>query len=197
MDENQKLKEKISELENKIKILETDLIHDPLTGLKTRGFFNEEVSKSLATISNIRKSLRREKFGFQNLSILFIDLDHFKKVNDTYGHTAGDTVLKEVAQAIEKSTRVGDIVARWGGEEILISLLGANEKDAEHKAEEIRKNIESLKFDAHPELQVTISIGVANSHGDVPYEDLVKRADEAMYKAKDSGRNKVVAYSAL
>ena len=191
----------IAELQNEIVQLEDNLIHDPLTGLKTRAFFDHEVSVFLDIIRQSHpysdSSKRKERFGFRNLSIIFFDLDFFKKVNDKHGHDAGDVVLKKVAETIALSMRAGDTVARWGGEEIVVSLLGASEKDASIKAEEIRQMIEKLKFPELPGLEVTISAGVASSENGLSLEELIKRADQALYKAKESGRNKVVTYSAI
>ncbi len=192
------LKAKIAELENQVHELEKDLIHDSLTGLKTRAFFEEETNTYLATISKaVEGGPRKNWFGFRNLSILFFDIDHFKKINDTYGHDVGDMVLKKVANKINKNVREGDTVARWGGEEMVASLLGANEEDAKDKAERIRKKIEQLEFEGKPDLKVTISIGIAKNFENSTAKDLLKNADLALYEAKRSGRNKVVAFSQL
>lgn len=194
------LTRKIKELESQVNELEHNLIHDPLTGLKTRAFFEEEVGVFLEIMdqqSEHGDSQRKERFGFRNLSIIFFDIDHFKKVNDTYGHDVGDQVLKKVAAAIISSLRTGDTVARWGGEEIVVSLLGANEADAKAKAEEIRQKVSSLIFGEIPGLEVTISAGVATSETGVGVVELEKRADKGLYKAKQTGRNKIVSYSEL
>ena len=140
---------------------------------------------------------RRENFGFTTFSVVFFDIDHFKKVNDTYGHDTGDLVLQKVAEVLRTGLRTGDTAARWGGEEMLISLLGAGEADAAAKAEEIRRKIAALSFTHPAELKVTISSGAATFEGDTDLKGLVKRADEALYKAKETGRNKVVRYSEL
>ena len=142
-------------------------------------------------INNLSAGKRRQWFGFKNISFLFIDIDHFKKVNDTYGHDVGDLVLKKVAQTVMQSVRVGDTVARWGGEEIVASLLGANLEDSRIKAEEIRSNVEALRFPEAPDLQVTVSIGIVSSEIASNFEELIKRADEALYVSKETGRNKV------
>ena len=194
-------KENVSEtteiLKARIKELEKDLIHDARTSLKTRAFFEEEAKKNIAVIYRIAKSARRELFGFKNLSILFFDIDYFKKVNDTYGHDSGDEVLRVVAKTIKENVRLGDTVARWGGEEIIVSLLGADEGDAKNKAEDIRKKVEALSFDFDPNFHLTISIGVVQAEDGISYEEMFKRVDMAMYKAKQTGRNKVVAYSEI
>lgn len=185
---------RIVELETQVQSLERDLIHDPLTGVKTRAFFEEELGVYLTSIASNEEGKRKEWFGFRNISIIFFDIDHFKKVNDTYGHAVGDYVLQKVALAIQESLRAGDTLARWGGEEMVASLLGANEKDAMAKAEEIRKKVESLKFSKAKDLQVTVSSGVASAGKKTTVLKIVELADKALYQAKESGRNKVVAY---
>ncbi len=193
----EQLRARIAELEAQVHTLETDLIHDSLTGLKTRAFFEEEATMYLDSILHADDFKRKEKFGFQHLSIIFIDIDHFKSINDTYGHATGDLVLTHVAGHIQHGLRQGDTAARWGGEEMAVVLLGAGESDAKHKAEDIRTSIESLTFDEAPNLKVTISSGVASAEPSISLQDLLKRADEALYKAKQTGRNKVVVFSEL
>jgi diguanylate cyclase (GGDEF)-like protein len=186
---------RINELESQVIDLEKDLIHDALTGLKTRAFFEEESKVYLHMVHNVNAGKRKRWFGFKNISFLFFDIDHFKKVNDTYGHDVGDVVLKKVAETIHQNLRVGDTVARWGGEEMVASLLGADINDAEVKAEDIRKKIEDLHFDEAKNLKVTISIGVVSSEDASGFEELMKKADEALYKSKQTGRNKVTVCS--
>lgn len=184
---------RISELEMQVQRLEKDLVHDSLTGLKTRAFFEEESKVYLDMIRGMEAGKRREWFGFKNISFLFLDVDHFKEINDSYGHDMGDMVLKEIANMVRNSVRTGDTVARWGGEELVISLLGASLYNAQDKAEDIRKNIETLNFPAIPELKVTVSIGVISSEKNSTknFEELIKAADQALYVSKQSGRNQV------
>ncbi|HEY0221001.1 MAG TPA: GGDEF domain-containing protein [Candidatus Paceibacterota bacterium] len=199
MDEVQKLKSKILKLETQVRELEKDLIHDSLTGLKTRAFFEQELSIYLIQIEAIDEHLAKRKdwFGFKNLSVLFFDIDHFKKINDTYGHDVGDKALKEVAKVIKTTVSGGDTVARWGGEEIVSSLLGASEADAKTKAELIRKNVEKINFADVPDLKVTVSIGISSNFDGATINDLIKNADKALYRAKQTGRNKVIVFSEL
>ena len=197
MEDEKAYLEKIAELEKRVRELERDLVHDSLTNLKTRAFFEEETKTYISAIEGVKKGNRQNWFGFINLSILFIDIDHLKKINDTYGHDNGDLVLKSIAKTIKDSVRDGDTVARWGGEEMVVSLVGATEKDAIEKAEQIRSKVGELSFDFDPELRVTLSCGVACSNSDISYDELIKNADESMYRAKNSGRNKVVAFSIL
>jgi len=191
------LKARIEELEQTVEDLEKDLIHDALTGLKTRAFFEEEARVYCDIAQNEATDARRRNwFGFKNVSFLFVDIDFFKKINDTYGHDVGDEVLRQVAQTIQKNVRDGDTAARWGGEEMVVTLVGATEKDAVRKAEDIRYAIEVLDFPQEG-LSVTASVGVASLEPTTTFEETLKRADQALYKAKENGRNKVVAYSEL
>lgn len=187
---------RVRELEWKVTQLAHDLIHDPLTGLKTRPYFEEQMGTYLS-FPKKGETMRRESFGFESLSVIFFDIDHFKKVNDTYGHEAGDTVLQDVAQAIKTSLRSGDTVARWGGEEMVAGLLGATEADAAAKADEIRIKVMAMTFPEVRGLKVTVSAGVATHEEGEDLKALVKRADQVLYKAKETGRNKVVTYSQL
>ncbi|MCK5154214.1 MAG: sensor domain-containing diguanylate cyclase [Spirochaetales bacterium] len=132
------------------------------------------------------------------ISLLMMDIDHFKNLNDTYGHSFGDIVLKKVASILISSLRLEDLAARYGGEEFVIILKKMTVEDAELVAERIRKRIESLEFIYTEKckneiVKTTISIGIAryNSILDFVPEDLIKRADVALYNAKEGGRNRV------
>ena len=191
---NQDKDKRIALLEKQVYNLEKDIIHDPLTGIKTRAFFEQELTIYLSAMTQNTRGKRKEWFGFKNITIIFFDIDHFKNVNDIYGHDVGDTVLRKVAKTIQSSLRVGDTLARWGGEEMITSLLGASEQDAVMKAEEIREKVSGLVFSEAEGLHLTISSGVAFAEKNLTLSELVKHADEALYSAKNSGRNKVVAY---
>jgi diguanylate cyclase (GGDEF)-like protein len=193
----EELIKQVEDLKSQIHDLEKDLIHDSLTGLKTRAFFEEEVGIYLESISNNLASKRKEWFGFKHISFLFLDIDHFKKVNDTYGHAVGDIVLKKVSETIQRSLREGDTAARWGGEELVISLIGANEEDAFHTSLRIIELVKSLKFSEAPDLKVTISCGIATAKEGISFEEIISRADKALYCAKETGRDTVVRYSEL
>jgi len=183
--EIEKLKAENEELKLAVEKLKTDLIHDELTGLKKRGFFTEKSRQDVMGIISSKAEHRKE--GFESVSFLFCDIDHFKKINDNYGHDFGDEILKKVAQVLEENVRENDTVCRWGGEEIVISLLGADEKEAAEKADELRKAIEE-------KTKVSLSIGVSSFQPGIGFEELIKQADEAMYLAKAEGRNRVRAY---
>ncbi len=164
-------------------------ISDGLTGLFNHRHFQESISRELA------RAKREDCF----LSILMSDVDHFKKFNDTYGHQAGDEVLKGVANILSAHARDNtDIVARYGGEEFIVILVNYDLKSAKALAERIRKTCAKKKFHIgnNTFVHVTLSIGVAGfpMHGTHPAE-LISSADKALYQAKESGRNKVVVSS--
>lgn len=200
MANEEALKRRIKELEDSIKLLEKDLIHDKLTGLKTRAFFEEEARVYFDLAKNISidvSSRRRQWFGFTHISFIFFDIDDFKIVNDSLGHLAGDEVLQSIAETIKMNVRDGDTAARWGGEEISVFLVGATERDAFHKAEEIRRQVENTRFGKFPDLRVTISGGVASANAGSTFEETMERVDQALYHAKRTGRNRIVAYSEM
>ena len=119
-------------------------------------------------------------------SILFFDIDHFKQVNDTYGHEFGDYVLREIGQILKNTFRKSDIVGRWGGEEFIVILPHTNYKDALKVAEKLRRTIENHDFKGK---KITVSIGITEYKGNL--EENLKKADEALYEAKRSGRNQI------
>lgn len=159
-------------------------ITDALTGIYNRRFFDEMLKKQLALTK------RRDEC----VCLLLLDLDHFKSINDTYGHTAGDRVLQEVSRILNNSLRTSDVLARYGGEEFVIIMPGADVSQAKEKAEGIRKSIETTCFDTivyGQTYRLTVSIGIASFPQYGTSETLVNAADEALYKAKKNGRNRV------
>lgn len=167
---------------------------DGLTGVNNRRFFDQR----------LHEELERARRDNVSLGCLFIDLDHFKKVNDSFGHQVGDEVLRNVAQLIREQLRTIDVVARYGGEEFAVLLAQADLDLSMEIAERIRKSIEQWEYDSKDaEPQVSVSVGVAttaqieSSHNiDVITHKLVEAADQAVYRAKESGRNRVVSYHA-
>ena len=123
--------------------------------------------------------------------VVMSDVDHFKHFNDTYGHQVGDVVLKEVANALRESIRSSDVVARYGGEEMIVLLRGASLENGLVVAEKLRKSVEehSVK-DKDNTHKVTISLGVASFKSKDTEETVIKRADDGLYKAKEEGRNR-------
>ena len=183
------LKELAPVLESKrlFEDLKRTSLHDPLTGLKNRRFL-EEYTETIT--SNL---LRTNQY----LTILMLDLDHFKAVNDTYGHDAGDIVLRHLANTIKKILRASDLIIRLGGEEFLVLLLDTPIHHGMRVAENIRKTLEgsAIKISEQIILHKTVSIGAAefpNAEND--FWQAVKNSDLALYDAKETGRNKVVCY---
>jgi len=158
---------------------------DPMTHLYNRRYFSE-----LAT--TVVKLAKRSGLVY---SIIMIDIDKFKRVNDTYGHTIGDEVIIALAKVLKYNSRDSDIVSRWGGEEFVILLPQTNQDGAIMIAEKLRKNIEVLSMDAgnDEKFSFTISLGVATVHlENFPnVEDVINNADKALYLAKEGGRNRV------
>ena len=175
---------------NQRKLMEEELerlaTHDPLTGLFNRRQFERQIKDEMA---------RAQRYHHP-LSLLWLDVDHFKGINDRYGHLAGDMVLRELSKLLQSSVRAVDYVARYGGEELTVILPEVDESEALEMAERLRRLVESYRIpiSADKQLGVTVSIGVATApvHGR-EITILTKRADEAMYQAKRSGRNRVVA----
>ena len=185
-------KKRIEELEQEIEILKALVVFDSLTGLYTRSGFSEEVLPFFHEMEYSQEHPdQRRKLKIEALSLLFIDIDDFKEINDTKGHMAGDKILRKTAETIERNVRGSDFVGRWGGEEIVVALLGADEAEGAEIAEKIRSEVEK-------NTGTTVSIGAAEFTGDVKsLNNLIERADKAMYRAKDGGKNRVVTYSEL
>jgi len=135
--------------------------------------------------------LERVKRYHHDFSVIMLDIDHFKSVNDTHGHNVGDDVLKDVAEILKSSIRATDFVGRWGGEEFIIITLETGKKDTVKLANLIRKNMENHIFNVIG--SKTASFGVSSYQDGDTQESLIKRADDALYEAKNTGRNKVVS----
>ena len=162
--------------------LKQDAFIDPLTGIGNRRYGEMSLSTRIYDLHT-----HALPFG-----LLFLDIDHFKRFNDRYGHKTGDDVLAMVAKSIGNSLRKIDIVARWGGEEFVVILPGANGVVLKAVAERIRMLIEkSFLMAAEEKLQVTISVGAALSRLDDNIKTVVSRADRLMYQSKEGGRNRV------
>jgi len=162
-------------------------IYDTLTKLYNRRYFEE------------RFGMEAQKSFYSGgaLSLVMVDIDHFKKVNDTFGHTEGDKVLCEISSLLKASVRKKDTVARYGGEEFILILPEAGIEESSMIAERVRKQVEATPFDvgkAH--INLTVSLGISNfpAHRPRSKEDLIKMADLALYDAKRSGRNKVCIF---
>ena len=156
---------------------------DTLTGVANRLGYDQRISQEYA---------RWKRFG-NPLILIVCDVDHFKRINDDYGHAAGDKALKTIAKLLQGKIRETDYLARFGGEEFVLIMPGANQDVAKEVAEKLRDAVGSSGFHFKGEpVSITISAGVAEfKEGDVPLA-VFERADNALYKAKEAGRNKVV-----
>jgi diguanylate cyclase (GGDEF)-like protein len=155
---------------------------DSLTGAYTRGFAMEMMQHVLNRARNEGKSF----------AVLMLDLDHFKRINDAHGHARGDLVLQQTTRAVQSTLRAGDIVGRFGGEEFVVLLPGADLSQAMGAAERCRAAVQSMKMPGAPYLSVTASVGVAAFPDDGEDLDaLLKASDRAMYAAKAHGRNRI------
>lgn len=158
-------------------------ITDGLTQLYNIRHFNLLLEKELKNISMLKG---------KNLSLVMFDVDNFKQINDTYGHQAGDMILKEFAGAMRSKCRHTDILARYGGEEFIIMLVGAGEKEASDVAEKIRTTVENKKFTFKTKLvNVTLSGGIAQYSNEKSKDELISKADKALYRAKQEGKNRI------
>ena len=156
---------------------------DALTGVPNR--------RHLMTVAE-HELARAQRYGGA-LALFMVDIDHFKTINDTFGHQAGDHVLIEIASRLRRSLRGSDMVARWGGEEFVVLLRDCALPDALRLAEDIRAAIAELPFGAMGSL--TVSVGVAEARASEDLTTWLERADQALYRAKRSGRNEVAADS--
>lgn len=152
---------------------------DALTKLMSRKAWSDRVTEEVDRASR----------AASGLSILFLDLDHFKAVNDTFGHDVGDMVLGKVARAVRDTLRKDDLLGRIGGEEFAACLTGAPDRIVATVAERIRADVEDMKFAEYQALSCTLSVGIAHLQPGETFEDIMKRADEALYVAKSEGRN--------
>jgi len=160
--------------------LQNMAMHDQLTGLYNRYFL-------LAAASH---KVSKSKRHYYPLSVLMMDIDHFKSINDNHGHAVGDDVLKAVADCLSVEKRKEDVLARFGGEEFVLLLDHCDVVQAEIKAEKLRAAIETLQ---PADLKITVSIGVAQLNSEeTEFTEPLKRADDALYIAKEQGRNRVV-----
>lgn len=167
-----------SELKEKARI-------DGLTGLYLKRFF----------LGKLYSEVERAKRYKTNFYLMMLDIDHFKKVNDTYGHLIGDEVLKTTAKTISSSVRRGDVIGRYGGEEFIVIVSSITQDKILKIAEKIRKTLKEITFNFdNKSFFVTISIGIAKYDKDIDIDTLIGNADKALYKAKKSGRDNIVFY---
>lgn len=182
-----RLEEQMKEIQGLQDELREQAIHDPLTGLHNRHYLKEVLGRELSRAM-------RERYV---ISFMLLDIDHFKHVNDTYGHAAGDAVLRDLADHLAEFTRTGDIVCRYGGEEFLVAFPNTKEGDAFFIADRLRESIQGTPiYVDHHTISITVSAGISEfpTHGQ--YEALILEAtDKALYHAKNNGRNQVALWS--
>jgi len=158
---------------------------DGLTGVFNRRYFD----------IHIKQMTEKARTSGQKLCLMMLDMDHFKDVNDTYGHPAGDAVLKTLTNTLKSSFRITDLIARYGGEEFMVLLGNMNIEQGSVTAEKIRSTIEAIDFiipDYSQPLKKTTSIGIVEFNPIESAQDFINRVDKALYEAKETGRNKVV-----
>lgn len=174
------------EISDNLTKVETLASLDTLTQIENRGSF----------ILHAGTNFEKHKAEKESLSILFLDIDHFKNVNDNYGHNFGDEVIIACAQTLKSTIRPDDRAARYGGEEFVVFLSGANEQASLQVADRIAATLRGVKFEQAPEYQITVSIGIVSGipKAEENLDDYIKHADEAMYRVKTSGRNGVAVY---
>jgi two-component system cell cycle response regulator len=164
------------------------LVRDYLTGLYNRKFFMERLHEEISWASRY----------MEPLSMIILDIDHFKKINDTYGHSCGDEVLKRLAGSLYGMLRAQDVLARYGGEEFVVLLSNTSAEDVFEIGEKLRAGIQATEFffnSREGRIPVTISVGVATAvdSSELEAEALINRSDAALYEAKAGGRNRVVS----
>jgi len=171
----------------KISSIKDLALYDKLTNVHNRRYFDER----------LKTETQKSFSNHTPLSLVMVDIDFFKKVNDTYGHHAGDSVLSKIASLLKNSVRKDDTVARYGGEEFVLVLPGAKLEVTAIIAERIRRLIETTPFEIEGgQIPITISMGISNlpAHQAKSEEELVKMADQALYNAKKEGRNRVCIF---
>lgn len=178
-----RMKKEIDQVQEKRKALEKEVLIDQLTGAANRRAFKRR----------LKEELQRYQRYHHFFSMLLFDIDHFKAINDRFGHWAGDKCLKELIKRIKPILRETDFLARWGGEEFVILLAGTDLESATGVAERLRKAVENTRFIYHKqEINFTVSIGVSEvASADMSQETIFNRVDKAMYEAKRRGRNQV------
>lgn len=187
-DMTQALQQHEVELQAALKLVQEQAIHDPLTGLYNRRQMEELLAHEF---------LRAQRSGAP-FAVVMVDIDHFKRINDNYGHESGDEVLRQVAALLGNAVRRSDIVCRYGGEEFLILLLGASLENALRRAAEIHRRVRNLIVPLRGEpVAIAASFGVAACpvHG-TDRDALLRAADGALYRAKNAGRDRIVAANA-
>lgn len=179
----------LSSLRREFTRVQEESLEDPLTGIQNRRAFDTALAQAL----------EYARANNEELCLLMVDIDHFKSVNDTHGHVVGDAVLKQVAHAINETVRGGDVLARFGGEEFVVLLPNTPMEGAECVADNICNKVRNTYMDRRNVGKdigkVTVSVGVALFAAQESSEEFLVRADTALYRAKESGRNRVCTHT--
>jgi len=187
-DELTKTNNDLAKLRTEFKRVRQESMIDPLTGIQNRRAFDQALLECCEQTTS----------SGEPLCLLLIDIDHFKNVNDTYGHVVGDAVLKNVSKAISDAVRGGDLLARYGGEEFVVVLPNTPMAGAERVADNICNIVRNKSMDeklvGKNVGRVTVSVGVALFHVSESQQEFVSRSDKALYRAKESGRNRVCTH---
>jgi diguanylate cyclase (GGDEF)-like protein len=189
-------KEEIAQLENLLAALLYPLRNALLYRAALHSAFFDsltQVKNRTAFDSNFAREMELNRRNQTDLSIIVLDIDFFKKINDRFGHTVGDVVLKQVAETVEKTIRGSDACYRYGGEEFVVVLNATDKAGAKLLAERIRKQVKQLTIDKLNGIQITLSLGISVMRNKDTTHSLFQRADSALYKAKKNGRNQVAA----
>ena len=168
--------------QERIRELEKKLLYDAMTCLYSKNAGCEFLEKKIKECGRSKKSI----------TVIMCDIDHFKKINDTYGHQTGDLVIKKVASTLKKHVRENDIIFRYGGEEFTIIMSDTKPKNAKAIIERLREKVEGI---SDINIKVTMSFGIYTSNATENMHVLIEKADQALYKAKNKGRNRVVIYT--
>jgi len=198
--EIKRLRRLLLEHEHKIKQLRVLVDYDFLTGIYNRQGFIKETGKFLFEFQkNVKIKREKRKFVIKCLSIIFIDIDDLKKINDFYGHKIGDKFLKNSVEIFRKSLREIDILGRWGGDEFVVGLVNICKEDAYKIAKKLKRNLSKIKLKGVKEkIKFSASFGIISAENKklirLSIHNLIELADKAMYRAKKKGKGFIVVY---
>ncbi len=196
MASDEAYKAQIERLKRRVAELEQQVQTDELMGVLNRRGLMQVLNTFVREVEfQLKNPDRRQFLIIKSLSILFVDVDNFKQINDQYGHGLGDIVLREIATVIRDSLRGIDVVGRYGGEEIVVGLVGAHVEAAVKIAEDLRSRIAALEFPGEiSALRVTASFGVAAMEPGATLDELLANADKALRRAKENGKDRIEVY---
>lgn len=193
-DDSRSPEEQLKNMQEELERLTRLVYYDELTGVLNRRGFLKEAGHAFYTLSEHKSYAKRRVGSFIPFSIVFLDIDNFKMINDAHGHAAGDEVLRCMGETLQKNLRVADIVGRFGGEEFIAALVGTPLDLAMLAAEKLRHAVESIALVwKKKRIPLAASFGVAEYSREKTLNEVIAKADRAMYRAKRRGKNRVVA----